>query len=225
MTDLTKKAFGGLVALALIMALALFLPAGTLYYRRAWIYLAIFISASAAITIYLMKKDVGLLQRRINAGPVGEKQKIQKIIQSIAQVAFLAIFIVSAFDRRFRWSCVPVYAVVVADMLVAAGFCIVFRVFKENTFTSATIDVDAEQKVVSTGPYASVRHPMYSGALLLLLATPVALGSWWGMLTFIPIAAVIVWRLLDEEKFLAANLPGYTEYCAKVRWRLIPGLF
>jgi protein-S-isoprenylcysteine O-methyltransferase Ste14 len=225
MANLNQKAFGGLFFLVLILGCSLFLPAGTIDYWQAWVYLAIFFVSAGAITFYLMRKDTALLQRRVNAGPAGEKEKTQKIIQSIAQFAFIAIFLVSAFDHRFRWSHVPQVAAIAGDILVAAGFFIVFLVFKENTYTSATIEVDAEQKVISTGPYALVRHPMYSGALLMLIGTPVALDSWWGLPALIPIAAVIVWRLLDEEKFLAANLPGYTEYCKTVRSRLIPDIF
>ena len=224
MTRLTAKAFGGLFFLVMVLGGVLFLPAKTFQYWQAWVYIAVFAVASAAITIYLMKKDTALLQRRVNAGPADEKRPIQKIIQTVAQVAFLAIFVVSAFDHRFGWSGVPLFVVIVSDLLVAVGFYIVLLVFKENTFTSATIEVAAGQKVISTGPYAFVRHPMYSGALLLLIATPSALGSWWGMLAFFPIALVILWRLLDEEKFLKANLPGYLEYCSKVPYRLIPGI-
>jgi protein-S-isoprenylcysteine O-methyltransferase Ste14 len=225
MTNLNLKAIGGIIFMALMLGATLFLPAGTFRYYRAWACIGVFIASSTAITFYLMKNDKALLQRRVSAGPTGEKQTIQKVIQSVAQLVFWALFLLSAFDHRFKWSCVPLFVSILADILIAAGFYIVFLVFKENTFTSAIIEVDSDQKVISTGPYAIVRHPMYSGALLLLMAIPVALGSWWGMLAFIPCVAVIVWRLLDEEKFLAANLPGYIDYCSKVRSRLIPGVF
>ena len=111
---------------------------------------------------------------------------------------------------------------IAGDLLIAIGFSIVFLVFKENSYTSALIEVYAEQKVISSGPYAQVRHPMYTGALILLLGTPLALGSWWGVLTMIPITAVIIWRLLDEERFLTKNLPDYAGYKAKVKYRLVP---
>jgi len=225
MNNLSKKAFGGLISLVAILGVALFFSAGTLNYWQAWVYIAIFFISAGTITLYLLTKDIALLQRRLTAGPGGEKEKTQKVIQSIAQLAFIAFYVVSGFDHRYGWSNVPKSAVVAGDILVAFGFYIVFMVFKENTFTSATIEVDDEQKVISTGPYGIVRHPMYSGALIMLIGTPITLGSWWALIAFIFITVVIVWRLLDEEKFLSANLNGYTEYCSKVRSRLIPGIF
>jgi len=108
---------------------------------------------------------------------------------------------------------------------VIAGFYVVFIVYKENTFASATIEIAKDQKVVSTGPYAIVRHPMYAGGLSLMIGTPLALGSYWGLLAFAAMSPFLVWRIFDEERFLARNLPGYTEYREKVRWRLIPKVF
>jgi len=225
MNNLSKKAFGGLISLVAILGVALFFSAGTLNYWQAWVYIAIFFISAGTITLYLLTKDIALLQRRLTAGPGGEKEKTQKVIQSIAQLAFIAFYVISGFDHRYGWSNVPVLTVIAGDILVVFGFYIVFMVFKENTFTSATIEVDDKQKVISTGPYGIVRHPMYSGALIMLIGTPIALGSWWALIAFIFITVVIVWRLLDEEKFLSANLNGYTEYCSKVRSRLIPGIF
>jgi protein-S-isoprenylcysteine O-methyltransferase Ste14 len=225
MNNLGKKAFGGLILLVVVLGLILFPSAGTLNYWQAWAYIVIFLMSAGAITLYLMKKDTALLERRLTAGPTGEKEKTQKIIQSIAQLAFIAFYLLSGFDHRYAWSNVPRSVVIAGDILVACGFYIVFMVFKENSFTSATIEVGDKQTVISTGPYRIVRHPMYSGALIMMIGTPIALGSWWALMAFILIAAIIVWRLLDEEKFLSANLHGYTEYCSKVRSRLIPGIF
>ncbi len=225
MTDLNKKAWIGLVSLAFVLGLLLFIPAWSINYWQAWVYIANFFGCSAVVTIYLMKHDTGLLQRRVNGGPAAEKEKTQKVIQSFAQIAFIAIFLVSAFDHRFGWSHTALFAVIGGNVLITTGFYIVFLVFKENTFTSASIEVAAEQQLISTGPYAIVRHPMYSGALILLIGSPLALGSWWGLLACIPIAAVIIWRLSDEENFLSKNLTGYKEYRGKVKYRLIPGVF
>jgi protein-S-isoprenylcysteine O-methyltransferase Ste14 len=222
MKDLNKKAFGGLLGFLISLAVLLFLPAWTLDYWQAWFFLSVFSMSVLAITLYLMKKDPKLLERRVNAGPGAEKEKKQKIIQSIAAIAFIAIFIFAGIDHRFAWSTVPTYIILAGDALIALGLLLIFFVFRENTFTSAVIEVDTDQKVVSTGPYAIVRHPMYIGAFVMLLGVPLALGSWWGLLTVIPIMFVIVWRLLDEEKFLAKNLPGYSAYRDKVRYRLLP---
>jgi protein-S-isoprenylcysteine O-methyltransferase Ste14 len=222
MGSLIWRAFGGLLFLLVVLAVALFLPAGTLDYWQAWVFLAVFSLAVLAITLYLLRRDPQLLERRTSAGPVAEKEQSQRLIQSLASLAFVALFVVCAIDHRLGWSTVPLAVVVLGDVLVALGLLAVFLVFKENTFTSATIEVGAEQRVISTGPYALVRHPMYAGALVMLLGVPLALGSWWGLLVVVAMASVIVWRLLDEEKYLAKNLPGYPEYLRQVRYRLLP---
>ena len=222
MSKLNAKAWLGLAFLAIAMGLLVFLPAGTFQYRQAWVYLSIFFGASFLITLYLMKRDPALLKRRLSAGPTAEKETTQKVIMLFASIGFIALLVVPALDYRFMWSSVPLYAVIAGDALTALCFYITFLVYKENTFTSATIEIAGDQRVISTGPYAMVRHPMYAGGLLLFIGTPLALGSFWGLLAFVATLPALIWRLLDEEKFLARNLPGYTEYCAKVRWRLIP---
>jgi protein-S-isoprenylcysteine O-methyltransferase Ste14 len=145
----------------------------------------------------------------------------QKIIQFLASVAFIVVIVFPAVDHRFAWSIVPPHVAAAGDALVALGLLLIFFVFKENTYTSAIIEVGAGQKIIATGPYALVRHPMYTGALVMLFGTPLALGSWWGLFTIIPITLVIVWRLLEEEEFLAKNLAGYSEYQNKVKYRLV----
>jgi protein-S-isoprenylcysteine O-methyltransferase Ste14 len=220
--DLARKTLVGLAQFIGTLGILLFVPAWTLDFWQAWIYLFVFAVSVALITVYLWKKDPKLLERRVNVGPGAEKEKSQKRIQSFAAAAFIGTFLFPALDRRFSWSKVPFSVVMVGDVLVALGFFIVFLVFKENTYSAGTIEVVADQKVVSTGPYALVRHPMYSGALVMLFATPLGLGSWWGLIMFIPVTLLIVWRLLDEEKFLLRNLQGYAEYSDKVRSRLLP---
>jgi protein-S-isoprenylcysteine O-methyltransferase Ste14 len=225
MSSLNKKAWLGLIFLAIVMGLLLFLAAGTVRYWQAWVYLSVFFGASVLITLYLMKKDPALLKRRFRAGPTAEKEKTQKIIMLIVSIGFIGLLVVPALDYRFKWSRVPLYMVITGDMLTVLGFYITFLVYKENTFTSATIEVASDQKVISTGPYAVVRHPLYAGGLLYLLGMPLALGSYRGLLIFVAVLPALIWRLLDEEKFLAKNLPGYLEYRAKVRWRLIRKVF
>lgn len=225
MNDVNKKAVEGLIFFIIGLALLLFLPAGTIFYGQAWVYLILFSISVTAITLYLMRKDPALLARRLSVGVKAEKEKSQKLIQFIAQFAFIEVFLVSALDYRFTWSRVPLAITLLADIVAVVGFFIVFLVFKENSFTSATIEVDKKQQVISTGPYAIIRHPMYSGALIMLAATPLALDSWWGLLSIIPMTFVIVWRLLNEENYLSKNLQGYKEYCKKVRWRLLPKVY
>ncbi len=222
MNQLNIRAFAGLFFLLIVMAVIIFVPAWTLDYWQARIFLVVFFVPALAITIYLMKHDPKLLERRTTAGPGAEQERRQNIIQALAALAFIAMFIVSALDHRFGWSTVPAYVTALGDVLVIFGFYLVFLVFKENTFASGTIEVVAEQRVISTGPYALVRHPMYIGALVMLVGAPLALGSWWGLLAIIPMTIVLIFRLLDEEKFLAKNLAGYSDYQSKVRYHLFP---
>ena len=222
MDNLARKTVLGFTQLIGALGILLFAPAWTLDYWQAWLYWFVFAASSALITAYLWKKDPKLLSRRIDAGPGAESEKSQKQIQLLASFIFLAAMILPSLDHRFSWSAVPLSAVLAGDVLTALGFFIVFLVFKENTFTAATIVVTPGQKVVSTGPYALIRHPMYSGALVLLFGTPLALGSWWGLLMFMPMVFTIAWRARDEERFLFKNLSGYKEYCQIVRYRLVP---
>jgi protein-S-isoprenylcysteine O-methyltransferase Ste14 len=222
MKNVNIKAFGGLFFLVLVLALALFIPAGTINYWQAWVFLVVWTVSVLAITLYLMKRDPGLLERRVATGPVAEQQLSQQIIQALSSLAFIVMFVLPALDHRFAWSSVPLIVVVVGDILVAFGLYSVFLVFKENTYTSAIIAVGAEQKIITTGPYAVVRHPMYAGAFIMLFGVPLSLGSWWGLLPVLPMIVVIVVRLLEEEKFLVKNLAGYEEYCNKVKYRIIP---
>jgi protein-S-isoprenylcysteine O-methyltransferase Ste14 len=207
------------------LGLALFAPAWTLNYPRAWIYLVIFSLAAGLITIYLAKHDPALLERRIRAGPRAESKPLQQTIQAVAALAFIGIFLLASLDRRFLWSGLPLAVSVAGELAVVLGFLIVFTVFRENTYTAAMIEVVPDQTVVSTGPYALVRHPMYAGALILIAGTPIALGSWWALILVLPLALAIVVRLLDEETYLSAHLPKYLRYCEEVRYRLLPGVW
>jgi protein-S-isoprenylcysteine O-methyltransferase Ste14 len=219
---LHTKALLSLVALVASMGLLLFVPAGTTRYWQAWVYLGIFAGASLLTTLYLIKNDPALLKRRMSGGPTAEKKPAQKVIMLFASIGFIGLLIVPALDHRFGWSKVPITVVIAADTLVAIGFYCIFLVYKENTFTSATIEVAENQKVISTGPYALIRHPMYASAFLYLASTPLALGSYWGLLALLFMMAFLVWRLFDEEKFLAENLPGYSKYQKQVHHRLVP---
>jgi protein-S-isoprenylcysteine O-methyltransferase Ste14 len=222
MSNLHTKALVALLLLFLTMAALLFIPARTIDYWQAWTFLAVYFGASVAITYYLMKKDPQLLARRMSGGPGAEKLPAQKVIMSLTSLGFIGLLVIPALDRRFTWSHMPPGVALAGDVLVGLGFFGIFCVFRENSFTSATIELAPDQKVISTGPYALVRHPMYATALVMLLGIPIALGSLWGVLVFVAILPALLWRLFDEEKFLAKNLPGYREYQTRVRYRLIP---
>jgi protein-S-isoprenylcysteine O-methyltransferase Ste14 len=225
MASLNARAWLALVVVAAVMALLLFVPAGTLHDWQAWVYLSIFFGASSITTLDLMKRDPALLQRRMRGGPTAETETTQKVIMFFASVGFIALLVVPALDHRFGWSVVPLAGVVAGDILVAMGFYVIFRVYRVNTFTAATIQVAADQRVISTGPYAIVRHPMYAGASLYVVGTPLALGSYWGLLAAAAMLPFLIWRLVDEERLLARNLPGYTEYQQRVPHRLVPWMW
>jgi protein-S-isoprenylcysteine O-methyltransferase Ste14 len=222
MNDLARKTVIGFAKLAIGLGLFLFVPAGMLGFWQAWVYAVVLLASAALITVYLWKKDPKLLERRVRAGALAEKEKSQQLIQLLAALAFIGVIALPSLDHRFAWSDVPLPVVIAGEVLVALGFLVVFVTFKANTFAAATIEIAAEQRVISAGPYAIVRHPMYSGALVMLFGTPLALGSWWGLLMLVPMTLIIAWRLLNEERFLATNLSGYPEYCRRVRYRLVP---
>lgn len=222
MNTLAIRALLALLFIVVVMAALLFIPAGTLDYWQAWTFMAVYFALSLAITLYLLKEDPQLLQRRMNGGPWAERQATQKIIMSFASLGFISLLVVPALDHRFGWSEMPPAMALAGDALIVLSWLWIFFVFKENSFTSATIELAPDQRVISTGPYALVRHPMYAGALVMLLGIPIALGSWRGVLVMVAVLPALIWRLIDEEKFLASNLPGYREYQQKVRHRLIP---
>jgi protein-S-isoprenylcysteine O-methyltransferase Ste14 len=220
--NLKARAWLSLFVLGVLMGLLLFLPAGVVLYWQAWGYLSIFLGASLVITLYLLRRDPALLERRMRGGPTAEKRTTQRFIMLGASAGFIALLVVPALDRRFGWSEVPLGLVIAGDLLVLTGFYLIFLVYRANTYSSATIEVVEGQSVVSNGPYAVVRHPMYSSALLLLIGTPLGLGSYWGLLALGPMTPFLIWRLFDEEQLLATDLPGYREYQQRVRHRLVP---
>jgi protein-S-isoprenylcysteine O-methyltransferase Ste14 len=219
---LDARAWLALAILAGVMCALLFGTAGTTRYWQAWVYVSIFVGASVLTTLYLIKNDRALLARRMRGGPMFEKEGTQRIIMVFTSLGFSALLVVPALDHRFGWSTVSVGAVVLGDILVAIGFYFIFLVYRENTFTAATIEVATGQKVIATGPYAVVRHPMYASGSLYMFGTPLALGSYWGFLALAAMMPFLLWRLLDEERILTRDLPGYAEYRQRVRHRLVP---
>jgi protein-S-isoprenylcysteine O-methyltransferase Ste14 len=225
MSTMSKKAFGGLAILLLVMAALVFGAAGTLRYWQAWTFLAVYFAASLAISFYLIRKDPALLARRMSGGPFAEKEPVQRLIMSGTSLGFIGLLVFPAVDHRLGWSDLPGWAAIAGDVIMLLGWLGIFFVFRENSFASATIESSADQRVISTGPYAWVRHPMYAAALVLLLGIPLALGSIWGVLIVLALVPLLIWRLMDEERFLVDHLPGYREYQGKVRYRLLPSIW
>jgi protein-S-isoprenylcysteine O-methyltransferase Ste14 len=201
----------------------IFIPAWTLaYWQGWWFFLTISISTTLA-TIYIALHDKKLLESRLRGGPTAEETSVQKIITTTGSLVFVAAVVFMVFDHRFGWSAaVPGYLSIAGDALGALGILVYLFVVKENRYAAATVTVVKGQTVVSTGPYAIVRHPMYAGALLVCVGAPLALGSWWGLLITPFFIGWFAWRLLHEEKYLRENLPGYAEYAHNVRRRLFP---
>ena len=196
-----------------------FLPAGTWNYWQAWVYMGVLITPMFFAMIDLIKKDPELLERRMR---LREKRSEQRLIIKVSLVFFLLAFILPGFDRRFGWSDVPVGLVIASDICILIGYLIIFRVMQINTFASRVIEVASEQKVIDTDLYSIVRHPMYVGAILLYVASPLALGSYWAVLPAIVIIPIIVARIKDEETTLDKDLAGYLEYKQRTKYRLIP---
>lgn len=216
-----KKSVLGLVAFIALF----FIPAGTWDYWQGWLFIAVFTVCTTALTIYLALYDKAALERRLHAGPSHEKERTQKIIMSFAFVAFILYMVLPPIDHRLGLSPVGAWVSVAGNALIVLSFLFIFWVMRTNSFAAANITVEGDQKVIDTGPYALVRHPMYAGALLMFLCIPLALGSWWPIALNVLFVPILIWRLVDEERILHRDLPGYTEYTQRVKYRLIPYLW
>jgi protein-S-isoprenylcysteine O-methyltransferase Ste14 len=206
----------------LLFLVLIFWPAGTFDYWQGWLFLAVFAASTVGFTVYLAKYDKPLLERRLKAGPQHEREWSQKIIVSLVLLAFFASILLPALDYRYAWSPVAPWVSLAGDVLIVLSFLFIFWVTRVNSFAASNIRVEQDQTVIDTGPYAHVRHPMYAGAIWLFVGIPLALGSWWSLGLIVLVLPVLVWRILDEEKILQRDLPGYTAYMHRVRFRLVP---
>ncbi len=218
LVQLTLSTVAGLAFIVLL----LFLPAGTLGYWQAWVFLTIFGLATTVPNFYLALRRPEVLIRRMRSGPTAERRTVQKYVSLSYPLLFVAVAIVSALDHRFGWSTVPLAVVVLGQVLVAVGLSIAMAVILVNSYAAATVTVQPDQQLVSTGLYGFVRHPMYFGVMIMMVGCPPALGSLWGLTLLVPGTAIFAVRILDEERLLRQELPGYSEYAGRVRHRLVP---
>lgn len=235
MTDLEKKsvaaAGGGRVKRAIAIRFGLmpfvlgaifFWPAGTFRYWQAWIYMGVLLIPMFGVLVYFLKKDPAVLERRLR---IKEKESRQKLVLIFGWPSFLGAFLLPGFDHRYGWSAVPSALVIVADVVVLAGYLFFIRVLYENRFAGRTVEVERGQKVIRTGPYSVIRHPMYAAILPFYLFTPLALGSYWALLPALLMPVVLMARIFNEERVLSQELEGYKEYMSRVKYRLIPGIW
>ena len=221
---LIQAVVAGLFGL-LFFGVLLFWPAGTFDYWQAWVFIAIFTAVSSGPSIYWGLRKPEVLRRRMHSGPIAETRTVQKVATVGITASVVAVLVVCALDHRFGWSNVPTGLVIVGDVLVAVGLGMTMVVVNQNNYAAATITVEAQQPVISTGLYGVVRHPMYVGTLIMMVGMPLALDSYWGLVAIVPGVAVLALRIDDEEKMLRQELDGYSEYTQKVRYRLVPGVW
>jgi protein-S-isoprenylcysteine O-methyltransferase Ste14 len=208
-----------------VLGALLFVSAGTVRFWEAWLFLGFHLAWLRVAGAYFLRKDPALVERRLKQDEGGEKEVVQKRVMAVLRVLGVATLVLAGLDHRFGWSAVPGWVVAAGCALFVAGAAVVFSVFLENTYTSSIIEVDAAQTVVATGPYRVLRHPMYAGTLLMGLAMPLMLGSYWALLVLPPGWVLLVVRILAEERFLSHELRGYPEYMRSTTKRLIPGVW
>lgn len=203
----------------IFVAVLLFIPAGTIYYWKGWLFIGLLFIPMFILGVVLLIKAPDLLEKRLNDK---EKEDDQKMVVALSLLMFLAGFIISAVDFRFGWSNMPIAVVIVAAVILLVSYGLYAEVMRENQYLSRTVEVFEDQKVVDTGMYGVVRHPMYMTTVLLFLSIPLVLGSWIGLVIFLVYPFLLVKRIKNEEKVLEEGLAGYTEYKKKVKYRMIP---
>lgn len=218
-SGIKRKAIVVFTASFALIMLVLFLSAGSLLYWQAWVFSVVFFIPVMFVMVYFLLMNPEFIERRLR---YREKESGQRKIMKYGKLFFAIGFLIPGFDYRFQWSAVPPVLVILSDVIVFMSYLIVFFVFKENAYASRVVEVEKQQRVITTGPYSIVRHPMYTGVMIMYLFIPLALGSYWALIPFGAVIPVIILRALNEEKVLLRDLTGYGDYCVKIKYRLIP---
>jgi len=217
--SLRINAFFKILSLPVVFGIIFFLPAGTFDYWQGWTYMAVIGIPAIFVISYFIKHDPELMRRRLQ---FKEKEDVQSRLVKFGSIFYLFIYLVPGFDKRYIWSSVPDWLVIVSDVMVFFGYMVCFVVFRQNSYASRIVEVEEGQKVISTGLYSIVRHPMYVGVTIMFLFTPLALASYWAFFPATVIPVILIIRILNEEKVLRKDLIGYIDYCNKTKYRLIP---
>jgi protein-S-isoprenylcysteine O-methyltransferase Ste14 len=217
--SLARKIMVRFSLMPIVLGLLILLPAGTFNFWQFYLYLVVIVVPMTVVLFYFLRFDPKFIERRLRTK---EKEKAQKIIQLVFSLLFFAGYVVAGFDKRFGWSDVPLSVVLLSDLLIFLGYTMVFFVFRQNSYASRIVEVENNQEVISTGLYGYIRHPMYTGIIIMFIPTTIALGSWWGLIPMATIPVALVLRILNEEEVLGKELPGYKDYCKQTRYRLIP---
>lgn len=216
------RVFIAIVIRFIVMGMLVFIPAGTIDFWQGWVFLSAFFVPIFFIVIYMLKNARGLLEKRLK---IKEKRSSQKLIQVINTILSLSVMIIAGLDHRFGWSQMPVWAVIASVVVMTLAYLSFIRTMLENEYASRIIEIQEGQKVIDTGSYAVVRHPMYSSAIIMFMSFPLVLGSFWALIPLLPLPFMLILRIFDEEKALIKDLTGYKEYMKKVKYRLVPFLW
>lgn len=216
---LIRMALNRFGAAIISISLILFIPAGTLKYWNAWLFIGAIFGPVILVVIYLIRNDPGLLEKRMKTK---EKEKAQKLIIKLSIIPFIISFLIPGLDYRYHWSAVPLWLVIAATIIMLIGYGMFFMVIRQNSYASRVIEIQEKQRVIDSGLYSVVRHPMYLSNLLMYLCMPLVLGSFYSLITMLFFLFVFYFRIRNEEEVLSEGLGGYSDYMKKVKYRLIP---
>jgi len=220
--QLISKVLARYISGIIIISAILFIPAGSIGFWNAWLFMGILFIPMLFVIVYLITRDPELLFKRMNTS---EKEKTQKKVVLLTSIIFLSAFIIAGLDYRFQWSKVPLLVVVISSFIVLMGYIMFFMVMRQNSYASRVVEIQDRQKVIDTGLYGFVRHPMYSAAILIFMFMPLVLGSFYALIPLIIFPLQMSTRMKNEELILEKGLDGYIEYKKKVRYKIIPYLW